>query len=429
VATSRVAGTRGRWRAGLDPVVLALCAAVLVEWMAGTAILPLLPLFLRRTGGSLQMVGVVMAAFFAASFLTQYPLGRLSDRLGRRSLLVGCLVAEGLATVAFAVPLPVVAYIGLRALQGIGAGGVALLAAAVIAEVVPLEQRGRAFGVLYGSQMAGTAVGPAVGTVVGMWSMAALFVGSGALVLVALIPVGLWLPPLRRSTGAAPGRASELARPARAGGLWRQRAVLGVLVASVAAGVLIGTYETDWSLLLHARGASPWELGVSWTLFSVPFVLCSWPAGLLVDHWDRRVLAGFALVSSAAFCAAYPFLPGVGLLVGLGAAEAVGTTLAYPAIQSLLTGAVSPAELGRAEGLATSSQTGAVAVGAVVAGTLFGLATWVPFVAAAGVVGLAVAVLAVVWRPVAGRVGVAQVVARGGSSTSTEAAWSPARVE
>ncbi len=427
MATSGVVGARAWWRAGLDPVVLALCAAVAVEWMAGTAILPLLPLFLRRTGGSPQMVGVVMAAFFAASFLTQYPLGRLSDRASRRALLLGCLVAEGLATAAFALPLPVVAYIGLRAVQGVGAGGVALLAAAIIAEVVPLEQRGRAFGVLYGSQMAGTAVGPAVGTVVGVWSMAALFVGSGALVLVALVPAGLWLPRLRGRAGPCPGGSPS--GPVRPGGLWRQRTVLGVLVASVAAGVLIGTYETDWSLLLHARGASSWELGVSWTLFSVPFVLCSWPAGLLVDRWDRRVLAGFALVSSAAFCAAYPFLPGVGLLVGLGAAEAVGTTVAYPAIQSLLTGSVPPTQLGRAEGLATSSQTGAVALGAVVAGGLFGLGAWVPFVAAAGVVGLAVVALGAVWRPVAGRVGDGHRSPASQGAVSTEAAWSPARVE
>lgn len=426
----------------LSSVVVALSAAVLVEWMAGTSILPLLPLFVHRSGGSLRLVGLVLAAFFAASFLTQYPLGRLSDRIGRRSLLLGSLLLEAGATAALALPVPVASYVGLRALQGVGAGGVAVLAAAIVAGAVPEEARGRAFSVLFGAQMAGTAIGPAVGTLVGTWSMTALFLGAGALGMVALGVVAVRVPRsvagrgggagagVRAGAGAgvdtgglgtgapgapgapgaegrrrAGGRPRRSARARRPGWLWRHPAILGALVVSASGGVLVGTYEVDWSLLLNLRGAMAWEIGLSWTLFAAPFAVLSWPAGWLVDHWDRRWLAAASVVSAAAFAAIYPFLPSVALLIGLGAAEAAGTTLTFPAMQSILTGAVPAAELGRAEGLLSSAQTGAVAVAAAGAGVAFGVFPWLPFVASACLGGLAAASLAVLWRRVPGRAG------------------------
>src|SRR5262249_30231620 len=150
-----------------------------LEWVGASAIVPLLPLFLRDRGASESLTGLVMGAFFIAGVLTQYPLGRLSDRIGRRPVLISGLVCYAAASFAFAAPVSPVVYVALRAAQGVGAGATLVVAAATIAEGLPPGQRGRGFGALYGGQTAGMAVGPLVGSLGGPDSMTPVFIGAG----------------------------------------------------------------------------------------------------------------------------------------------------------------------------------------------------------------------------------------------------------
>ena len=106
-----------------------------------------------------------------------------------------------------------------------------------------------------------------------------------------------------------------------------------------------------------ARGASGVEIGISWTLFAVPFVLAAKPSGWLADHMDRRVLVLAGVGTSTVLCASYPFIHNVPVLVLLGASEALGFAAAMPAVQSLLTQGSEPSEVGRVQGLFATSQT------------------------------------------------------------------------
>ena len=112
------------------------------------------------------------------------------------------------------------------------------------------------------------------------------------------------------------------------------------------AGLVIGVYDVCWSLLLHLRGASGLQIGLSWTLFALPFAALSVPGGWLVDHFDRRYLAAASTLASAGFASTYPFLHSVWLLVGLGAAEAVAVSLAGPALAAQLATACRAASSG-----------------------------------------------------------------------------------
>jgi MFS family permease len=64
--------------------MVALCATTFLLWIGGSSILPLLPSYLRQHGSTLGLIGLVMASSFTASVVTQFPAGRLSDRIGRR---------------------------------------------------------------------------------------------------------------------------------------------------------------------------------------------------------------------------------------------------------------------------------------------------------------------------------------------------------
>jgi DHA1 family multidrug resistance protein-like MFS transporter len=166
---------------------------------------------------------------------------------------------------------------------------------------------------------------------------------------------------------------------------------------------VLGVYEACWTLLLTDRGAEQWQIGLSWTLFSVPFVVMSKPAGWLADHLDRRWLVGAAVASSIGFCTLYPFLHSLAWLLGLGAVEAIGVAVALPAAQSLLTQWSTPAEVGRVQGMFSTSETGSIALSAAIGGSLFSVTAWLPFVVGAvGSLSLALC-LPVVWRGVPGR--------------------------
>jgi DHA1 family multidrug resistance protein-like MFS transporter len=181
------------------------------------------------------------------------------------------------------------------------------------------------------------------------------------------------------------------------------RSLLGALFTASALGLTIGVYESCWTLLLESHHAQDWQVGLSWTLFAVPFVAMARPAGWLADHADRRWLVIGSLASSVFFCSLYPFVTNLSLLLALGGLEAVGLAVALPSAQSLLTQSSAEGELGRVQGLFSTSETAAIAVSAGVAGALFSLTTWAPFVAGAAGAGALTACLPFIWWRVAGR--------------------------
>jgi predicted MFS family arabinose efflux permease len=104
--------------ASADRLVRGLSLAVFLQWFGASAIIPMLPEYIRHRGGTDSLAGLVMAAFFAAGVLSQYPAGRIADRVGRRPVLVAGLVIYAVASFGFLAPVSPATDIGLRALQG-----------------------------------------------------------------------------------------------------------------------------------------------------------------------------------------------------------------------------------------------------------------------------------------------------------------------
>lgn len=363
--------------AGPDPaaarIVTALITAVFVQGVGASAVLPLLPLYLRAHGTSAALVGTVMGAFFIAGVLTQYAAGHLTDRIGHRPVIVAGLVLYAAASLGFIAAVGAGGYLGLRAVQGVGSGAVQVASLALVGLVVPRERRGRAYSAVFAAQLAGLGIGPVAGSAVGVHHLQWLFVVTAALALVAVVPVVLGTSAVTSETGSAETDQAPLNV---------SRALIGVALIGVAGGLVTGVYEACWSLLLHSRAAADWQIGLSWTLFALPFALFSPVAGRMADRLDRRWLAAFAVIASSGFAALYPFLTSVAWLVGLGAVEAIGVAIAFPAAQSLLTEAATARTLGRAQGFFTTAETASIAVAAAVGGAMFGAARWMPFVAA-----------------------------------------------
>ncbi|HEV3212436.1 MAG TPA: MFS transporter [Acidimicrobiales bacterium] len=377
---------------GPTSVVSRLVFVVFLEWLGATSVLPLLPLYLRDKGATPATTGAVMAAYFVGAVVFQYVAGRVADRVGRRPVLFAGLVAYAAACLGFLLPMTPLAYGALRFVQGAAAGSVEVATLATVALVVPAAQRGRASSRIYAAQLGGAAFGPLLGAFVGVREMAYVFVFAATAALVAAIPV------LRTDLGPRGARGAPLPR------LVVDARLVGAVAVAIAFGLVIGVYESCWTLLMHFKGASSFQLGLSWTLFALPYVFFFRVGGWFADHSDRRVLAVVGIVNSAAFCAIYPLLGPVDALLAFSCFEAIGTSLALPAAQSVLTEQAAPQEVGRRQGIFATSQTGALAVSAMVSGTLFERGPAVPFLVMAFLSVAAVLVVPIAWRSVPGRV-------------------------
>jgi DHA1 family tetracycline resistance protein-like MFS transporter len=172
----------------LWPIVL----IVFIDVLGFTVVIPLLPLYAERYGARPAMVGALLSVYAVGSLIAAPVLGRWSDRIGRKPVLLLSQAGScaGFVMLAMAPSLPWL--FAARLLDGLTAGNVAT-ARAYIADVTPRAQRARAFGLIAAAFGFGYLVGPATagllaryGAATPLWAAAALSAGSWLCTLVLL---------------------------------------------------------------------------------------------------------------------------------------------------------------------------------------------------------------------------------------------------
>ncbi len=322
--------------------------------------LPLLPIFLGRKGGSAALVGVVFAAGLLANAAARYPAGWAADRYGTRAVLVVSMLATAALFLAYLLPLPVAAFIAVRFLHGAAQGGYFPAANGLIAEETPAGQRGRAFGNMQATNMAGMLIGPAIGGFIALLNIGTAFVIAAALSAVAVAALAT-LPDARVH--------EDVELPTHV-----KRVVLRLLpliVLGAGTSYMIGAYDTIWSLYLTSRGGSTFAVGLSFVAFALPALFLSGLAGSLGDRFGPRRFIVAGLVSTGVFAGLYPFIPSVPLLIGLGLVEGIFTISGLPSIMAEVSRLSEPGQYARTQGVYQTVQTAVQIAGALLGGTLF----------------------------------------------------------
>ena len=343
--------TAVNWRRNLAALWLAEVTAILGFSFA----FPFLPLFLHRelhipNGPQLAFwSGISAGATGFALALTSPIWGRLADRYGRKPMLVRAMVGGGVSVGLMGLAQSALQLTVLRGIQGASSGTVAA-ATALVATETPAEHLAWALGILSSAISLGSAVGPAAGglaaNVVGL---RAIFLGGGALLLLAMIPVLLVVRESpRRMARTAPPRTMEVLRVARAGTI----GALTVLI--VAQGLLQTSYGAAQQLvvlrLLELTGAKDAQslTGITFAAAGIATALASITYSRLLRRSNYRtvitagaVLLGLALLGSAAaatapsvigaFVVASFFtgalIPALGAMIGLEAPAMVQATI------------------------------------------------------------------------------------------------------
>lgn len=292
-------------RSRLKPQVILLGLAALLNDSASELIYPLLPIFLSTTlGASPAIIGLIEGAADGLASILKYFAGAWSDRLGKRKPLIVAgygLAAASRALIAVATVWPLVLF--ARLLDRTGKGARSAPRDAMISDVTPPEQRGRAFGFHRALDHTGAIVGPLLAILL----LQVLGFSLRQTILFAVIPgaiAAVMLAVFLREQPAVPRPPKELAP--LVGGPKLPATFRGAITA---VGLFSLSNSSDAFLLLqaHAAGVTTAMLPVLWASHHVIKSLFSTKAGALSDRVDRRWLLVAGWSSYALLYAAFPF--------------------------------------------------------------------------------------------------------------------------
>jgi MFS family permease len=315
---------RGRGRRAV--IAIGVAAVALDAALLGL-IAPLLPEIERRTGAGDATLGLALAAYAVPIVLLALPLGRATDAMGRRPLLVAGLSFVAAGSVLIALSDSIGALLAARAVQGIGSAASWNAGLALVSDTAPPGRRGEALGIAIGATSAGSIAGPALGgATADLLSFEAPFLIFGALTVGLLVATLIVLP-----RGAAPAGPSVPAWPAivqatRSGvGAW------GAAILLVSACGL-GLIEVVAPLDLDARlGLSSATIGLLFAASIAVDAVVSPFGGRWGDRRGRGGPAIFGLALTALSAVLLAILPGVGGTAAALAVYGAGFSLAMSA--------------------------------------------------------------------------------------------------
>jgi EmrB/QacA subfamily drug resistance transporter len=149
-------------RASILPVFAGLMVAMLLASLDQMIFSTALPTIVGELHGVDHMLWVT-TAYILASTITLPIYGKLGDLVGRKGLFIGAIALFIIGSVIGALAPDMTWLIGGRAVEGLGGGGLMILAQAIIADVVPARERGRYMGVMGGVFALSSVAGPLLG--------------------------------------------------------------------------------------------------------------------------------------------------------------------------------------------------------------------------------------------------------------------------
>jgi len=378
----------------------AIFLVVFIDLLGFSFILPLLPYFAETFGASPFVIGLLTASYAAAQFVGAPILGRLSDRFGRRPILLLSIAGTlaGFLLLGFANTLWLL-FVS-RILDGLTGGNITV-AQAYISDVTDEKNRAKGLGMIGAAFGLGFIIGPAVGGLLSQTSYnLPAFVASG-LAFINLLLVYFWLPE----------SLTAERRAVLAGGPARPPFTLKAMLASLNRpyvgpllhtrfffGLAFSMFQTIFSLYALTR----FNLKVQETAYILTYVglLSVFTQGFFIGRITKRFSENILIFSCTAIMSlsllAWAFAPSVLLLLIIMIPTSVSGGILNTVINSAATKAVTPAEIGGVLGLSASLES----ITRVIGPTLGGLMLERLGTGAPGLFGFAVLALLTwyIWR-------------------------------
>lgn len=380
----------------LLPIFLIVC----VDVLGLTLILPLLPFYAERLGASPTVVGLLVSTYAFCQLIAGPLLGRMSDQVGRKPLLLLSQVGTfiGFLILAYANQLWLVFL--SRVVDGLTAGNLSL-AQAYISDVTKPEERAKSFALIGIAFGLGFLVGPGASGYLSGFSYQYPIFAAAALSFTSILCTWFLLPSskphleeregeaARRFTILAWGRYVEyFKRPGLAPLLWQFFAFTFAFALFMSGFPLFAERRFTWD----GRAFGPKQVGYIYAYVGfLGIILQGGLIGRLVKAFgeEKLVRAGFFLASIG--MAILGFTYGIPLLLVVSALTGIGTGGLRPALTSLVTQKATRSEQGTVLGLTQSLMSVSQIAAPFIAGLLinqFWLKAWALLGASVSVVAL-----------------------------------------
>lgn len=360
--------------------------------------IPVLPLLAKdRFGLQGFWLGALLATFSLAQLLAARRMGRLSDRYGRKPLIIASLVGTSVGSLLTAIaPAAWVLFLA-RALDG-ASGASGSVAQAAVADIAAPADRARLLGLLGAAFGIGFTVGPAIGAVAAAigGQRAPFYVAAGVAAVNAVAAI-VRLPETRKVGGEAIAPALDAAGAGAR--TWRDGRLPRVFLIMFLSALAFSAFEATFSVFTDERlGFS--ESQAAWAFAFVGLVVSLVQGGLVGPvvrrFGDLPVLRG-AFVATALGLATMTFVDGWPVLLVALTLLCIGQGLAIPSMSALAVGRIAPGVRAEVLGVGQSASAGARVLGPVLGNVAFAhVAVGAPFAVGAAVfavcVGLALAV-------------------------------------
>jgi multidrug resistance protein len=227
--------------------LLIIFLTIFVNLVGFGIIIPLLPFYAETFGASPLVIGLLFAVFSLCQLIAAPALGDLSDRYGRRPILVFSLAGTVVSFVMLALAHSVMMLFAARIVDGLSGGNIST-ARAYVADVTEPKDRARAYGLIGAAFGLGFILGPALSGVLSGISYTAPIWAAAGLTIIATVMAWLWLPETvhraRAGTGNPFGYLPDL---------MRRPAVRQILTIDFLYWAAFATFQTTFSLFVARR--------------------------------------------------------------------------------------------------------------------------------------------------------------------------------
>ncbi len=295
-------------------------------------VIPLLPVYAHSLGASGFYIGMIFGAFSLARTLFLPYFGRLSDRRGRKPLIVPGLLAYAAIALGFIVFKDIHALIVLRFLQGIASAMLMPIIQAYVGDITPPGDEGFTMGLFNMSMFCGLSLGPFLGGVIhDRFSLETSFASMGLLALGGFFLSLFLLPPTRSEKYFGSGKS-----PVEWKQLFADRDIANIFLFRFSHILCIGIIWTFLPLYAKIKfSASSAAIGILIMLGVLVSGALHVPMGYLADKISKRwmVLCGGLIIAGAVF--AFEWVLDFSGLVWASVFLGIGGGIAMPALMAI----------------------------------------------------------------------------------------------
>ncbi len=356
-----------------------LFLTVFIDLIGFGMVIPFLSFYAREYGASGVIVGAVVGVYSIMQFFCAPVWGRLSDRIGRRPVILISLAASCTGYVLFALSRNLGLLFASRIIAGAGGANIGT-AQAYITDITTPEERARGMGLIGAAFGMGFILGPPLSGFLSTISIHRGYHGNllPGLVAAALSFIALTVAFIVLAESKPPDTVPRSSVPPqfdrRIWGNVMQHAVLAATMSALFL-TLLAVSGMETSVTLHARDRFHFRQIDLAYFFLFMGVIVAVIQGVLIGKLakqvgERKLILIGALSFTIAFVAA-PAIWRVPLLYGVAFFIAIGQGLTYPSLTSLISKAAPENERGSILGLATSVGSLARFLGPIVSGFLY----------------------------------------------------------